>query len=244
MTRFYHTLAANLTYLYLISITVDVADMEERNQVNIEAMPLNDFMEVHQIDRMPSPIAGVVTYFSLDEDVRNMAEVLYTFRDSYIFKVCWEKHAKLLAYDEMEDDNPDQHEVADIMATPQIIHDDIFQPCFAEYRDIYTFLKNGSITLEEVNLLFGAYKGKYEELAKDLDIMCGVDKSTDKQWIHSRVHQIEQYHELHLAVASAQIIMKVKETLCLQGDFRVMETLTEVVSGNILTYIRILHPEI
>ncbi|XP_041812142.1 E3 ubiquitin-protein ligase rnf213-alpha [Chelmon rostratus] len=209
-------------------MTVDVADMEERNQVNIEAMPLNDFMEVHQIDRMPSPIAGVVTYFSLDEDVRNMAEVLYTFRDSYIFKVCWEKHAKLLAYDEMEDDNPDQHEVADIMATPQIIHDDIFQPCFAEYRDIYTFLKNGSITLEEVNLLFGAYKGKYEELAKDLDIMCGVDKSTDKQWIHSRVHQIEQYHELHLAVASAQIIMKVKETLCLQGDFRVMETLTEV----------------
>lgn len=218
---------------YLISVIVDVADMEERQQVNIEVMPLDHFMEVHQFDQMPSPMAGVVTYFNLDEEIRNMAEDLYTFRDSYIFKVCWENQAKLLAAAEMEEDSPDECEVADIMATPEMIHDDIFKPCFANYKDIYTCLKNGSISLEEVNHLFHAYKGKYDELAKDLDIMCRVDKSTDKQWIHSRVQQIEQYHELHLAVASAEIIMKVKETLCLQGDFRVLETLTEVVSVHV-----------
>ncbi|XP_035510465.1 E3 ubiquitin-protein ligase rnf213-alpha [Morone saxatilis] len=209
-------------------MTVDVADMEERQQINIEVSSLNHFMEVHQFDQMSSPMAGVVTYFNLDEEIRDMAEVLYTFRDSYIFKVCWEKQAKRLATEEMEDDDPDQHEVVDIMATPEMIHDNIFKPCFADYKDIYTCLKNGSIMLEEVNQLFSAYKGKYEELAQDLDIMCRVDKSTDKQWIHTRVHQIEQYHELHLAVVSAQIIMTVKETLRLQGDFRVLETLTTV----------------
>ncbi|XP_051243364.1 LOW QUALITY PROTEIN: E3 ubiquitin-protein ligase rnf213-alpha-like [Dicentrarchus labrax] len=213
-------------------MTVDVADMEERQQVNIEVCPLNHFMEVHQFDQMSSPMAGVVTYFNLDEEIRNMAEVLYTFRESYIFKVCWEKQAKRLATEEMEDDDPDQHEVVDIMATPEMIHDNIFRPCFADYQDIYTCLKNGSIMLEEVNQLFSAYKGKYEELAQDLDIMCRVDKSTDKQWIHTRVHQIEQYHELHLAVVSAQIIMKVKETLRLQGDFRVLETLTTVTNAD------------
>lgn len=139
---------------------VDVADMEERQQVNIEIMPLNHFMEVHQFEQLPSPMAGVVTYFNLDEEIRNMAEVLYTFRDSYIFKVCWEKQAKLLASEEMEDDNPDEREVADIMATPEMILDDIFRPCFADYKDIYTCLKNGSIRLEEVKQLFGAYRGK------------------------------------------------------------------------------------
>lgn len=208
--------------------------MEERQQVNIEVKPLNHFMEVHQFDQIPSDMAGVVAYFNLDEEIRSMAEVLYTFRDSHLFKMCWEKQAKLLATEEMEDDSPDEHEVVDIMATPEMIHDNIFEPSFADYKDIYTCLKNGRITLEEVNKLFGAYKGKYEELAQELDIMCRVEKSTDKQWIHSRVQQIEQYHELHLAVASAQIIMMVKETLCLQGDFRVLETLTEVVSGHIL----------
>ncbi|KAM9346074.1 E3 ubiquitin-protein ligase rnf213-alpha-like [Symphorus nematophorus] len=209
-------------------ISVDVADMEERQQVNIEAMPLNIFMEVYQFDQMSSSMVGIVTYFNLDEDIRDMAKVLHTFRESYLFSVCWEEQAKLLAAEQIEDDDPDPQEAVDIMAPPQMIHDDIFQPCFADYKDIYTCLKNGSIKLEKVDQLFAAYKGRYQELAQDLDIMCRVDNSIDKQWIHTRVQQIEQYHELHLAVASAQIIMMVKETLHLQGDFRVLETLTEV----------------
>lgn len=208
--------------------------MEKSQQVNIELMPLNCFMEVHHLDQIPSPMAGVVTYFNLDEQIRKMAAVLHTFRDSHLFNVCWEKQAKLVATEAMDDDCSDQHVVMEIVATPEMIHDDIFEPSFADYKDIYTCLKNGSITLNEVNKLFGAYKGKYEELAAELEIMCRVDgQSADKQWIHSRVQQIEEYHELHLAVASAEIIMKVKETLCLQGDFRVLETLTEVVSGRI-----------
>ncbi|XP_069558951.1 E3 ubiquitin-protein ligase rnf213-alpha [Brachyistius frenatus] len=209
-------------------MTVDVADMEDKQQVNIESMTLHHFMEVHQFDQLASPRVGVVTYFDLDKEVRKMAEVLYTFRDSYVFRTCWEKQAKLLAAEEMENEDPVEHEVAQIMATPAMINEDIFMDSFTEYKDIYIRLKNGSIRLEEVNLLFGAFKGKYDDLALDLDIMCKVDKSTDKQWIHSRVQQIEQYHELHLAVVSAQIIMTVKETLCLQGDFSVLETLTEV----------------
>lgn len=216
---------------YSISVTVDVSNMEERQRVNIEAMPLNSFMEVHEFDQMSTPMAGNVTYFHLDEEIRHMAQILYTFKDSFLFQVCWENQAKTLASDEREDDEQDESEVVDIQATPQIIHNDIFVPCFDDYKDIYACLKNGSMLLENVNQLFRAFQGKYEELAQDLDIMCRVDKSPDKQWIHTRVQQIEQYHELHLAVASAQIIMKVKETLCLQGDFRVLETLTEVVSS-------------
>ncbi|XP_029014016.1 E3 ubiquitin-protein ligase rnf213-alpha isoform X2 [Betta splendens] len=209
-------------------MTVDVSDMERRQRVHLEAMPLNEFMEVHEFDQMSTPMAGNVTYFQLDEEIRDMAEVLYTFKDSYLFKLCWENQATILASEEKEDEEQNENEVVDIQATPQIIHDKIFVPCFDEYKNIYTKLKNGSILLEDVNELFKAFKGKYEELAQDLDIMCRVDKSVDKQWIHTRVQQIEQYHELHLAVVSAQIIMKVKETLCLQGDFRVLETLTEV----------------
>ncbi|XP_010769191.1 E3 ubiquitin-protein ligase rnf213-alpha [Notothenia coriiceps] len=209
-------------------MTVDLEDMEERKHVNVESMQLNHFMEVHPFDQLSPPDAGVVTYFKLGEEIKNMAEILFTFRDSHIFKVCWENQAKLMVAEEMPDADPGALQIADINATPEMIHDDIFEPCYGEYKDIYTRLKNSSITLEEVNQLFHDYKGRYEELAKDLEIMCRIDKSTDKQWIHSRVQQIEQYHELHLAVASAQIIMKVKEALCLQGDFRVLETLTEV----------------
>lgn len=192
--------------------------------------PLDHFMEVHQFGQMPSEITGIVTIFNLDEEIRNMAKNLYTSRDSIVFKMCWDKQAKFLANEEMED-NPDEHQVADIRATLQMIHDGIYIDCYNHYKDIYTRLKDGTIRLEEVNQFFKAFKGKYEDLAKDLDIMCRMNKSRDKQWINIRVQQIEQYHELHLAVTSAQVIMKVKETLGLQGDFRVLETLTEVVSS-------------
>lgn len=210
--------------------------MEERQQVNIEVHPLNVFMEVYLFDQMPSNKTGVVTYFMLDEKTRDMAEVLHTFQESHLFKMCWEKEAKLLVADDMDAD-PDMEEM-DIVATPEMIHDDIFEPSFDEYKKIHTCLRNGHITLAQVDELFGDFNGKYDELTQELEIMCRVEKSSDRQWIHTRVQQIEQYHELHLAVATAEIITMVKDTLCLQGDFRVLETLMKAVSGHVfISYI-------
>lgn len=200
-------------------ISVDVVDMVERRQVNIEAMALTDFLAVHPFDRPPPPVAEV-TYFHLDEEIRYMSEVLCTFKDSYIFTLCWDGQARFVA--ERYDDS--------LSATPEFIHDEIFEPCFARYKDVYRCLKDGSIRLREVDRLFKGFKEKYKELVQDLEIMCKVEDSTDKGWIHGRVQQIKQYHELHLAVASAEVIKKVKETLCLQGDFKVLETVTAVVS--------------
>ncbi|KAM6905305.1 E3 ubiquitin-protein ligase rnf213-alpha-like [Xenentodon cancila] len=210
-------------------VTVDVGDLENKKQVNIEMMLLDHFMEVHQFDQLGSAKVGIVTYFNLSKDIKDMAEVLYDFRESYIFRICWEENARNLAAEEMEDDEPVEYQ-EDI--TPDVIYENIFLPCFDEYKDICTRLKDGSIALEEVNQLFGAYKGKYTDLTQELEIMCRVDKSVEKQWIHRRVEQIEQYHELHLAVASAEVIMIVKETLGLHGDFTVLETLTEVIHAD------------
>ncbi|KAM9745174.1 E3 ubiquitin-protein ligase rnf213-alpha-like isoform 2-T2 [Menidia menidia] len=213
-------------------ITVDIADLEDHSQVNIEMMPLNHFMEVRQFDKLASPMTGIVTYFNLNEEIREMAEYLFTSKDSYIFRACWEKHAKDYAAEVAEDDELDEHAVVDIMATPEIIYENIFLACSAEYGKTFSRLKNGSIRLEEVKQLFDAYKGKYDSLKHELDIMCKVNKSKDKQWIHNRIEQIEQYHELHLAVTSAQIIMRVKQTLGLQGDFTVLETLLEIIHAD------------
>lgn len=210
--------------LDLFCSAVDLEDLEERQQINIEVIPLDSFMEVHLFDQMASDMTGIVTYFELDQDIRKMAEILHTFHDSRLFNACWEKEAQQAA-DEMGEEQ--------ILATPEMIHDDIFTPAYEEYNNIYTYLKDGHITLARIDELFGDYKGKYEELAQQLDIMCRVEIGSNSNWIHQRVQQIEQYHELHLAAESAKIIMTVKETLCLQGDFRALETLKEAVSGHI-----------
>lgn len=216
-------------YFCLIPVIVDVEEMEERQQVDIEDRCLKDFMEVYQVDVLPTDQTGVVTYFQLDEEIRDMAGVLHTFQDSHLLKICWEKQAKLVATDIMEDEDLEHQEVVDIRATPEMIHDEIFQPAFSDYEKKYELLKSGQITLKDIDQLFDAFKGNYEGLARELNLMSRVEKATDKQWIHSRVQQIEQYHELHLAVESAEIITMVKETLCLQGDFSILKTLREAV---------------
>lgn len=216
-------------YFCLIPVIVDVEEMEECQQVDIEARCLKDFMEVYQVDGLHTDQTGVVTYFQLDEEIRDMAAVLHTVQDSHLFKMCWEKQAKLVATENMEDEDLEHQEVVDIMATPEMIHSDIFQPAFSDYKKKYELLKSGQIRLKDIGQLFDAFKGNYEGLTRELNIMSQVEKATDKQWIHSRVQQIEQYHELHLAVESAEIISIVKETLCLQGDFSILETLREAV---------------
>ncbi|CAL9693293.1 unnamed protein product [Knipowitschia caucasica] len=201
-------------------IKVDVAEVKERQHVNIEEMPLNSFMEVQLLDQLSSDKAGVVTYFNLDKDTRSMAENMYTFRDSHVFQVCWEQHVK---YFVDEEDSDEEEEIS-----LERIYEDIFQGCFDEYKIIYFSLKNGSLTLERINDLFKDYKQKYEEMEKDLGIMCRLDPSDDKRWLQLRVQQIEQFHELHLAAASAKIIMTVKKTLHLQRDFSVLKNLLQV----------------
>ncbi|XP_072299402.1 E3 ubiquitin-protein ligase rnf213-alpha-like [Eucyclogobius newberryi] len=213
-------------------ITVDVDDIKKRQRVNIEDMPLNTFIEVHLFDEKSSNKADDVTYFNLDEDIRDMAEKMYMFRDIYIFKVCWEQHVgafvgKENSYDEDDDDDED--------VSLERIHEEIFLNCFDEYKEIYSSLKNGCITLERINDLFIDYKGKYQKLVQDLENMCSLDRSDDKQWVRNRVEQIEQFHELHVAVASAEIIMKVKRSLCPQGDFSILDNLMKVTPSNLKT---------
>uniref|UniRef100_A0A672YYN5 RING-type E3 ubiquitin transferase n=1 Tax=Sphaeramia orbicularis TaxID=375764 RepID=A0A672YYN5_9TELE len=214
----------DILQLYGILINIRTKMHIERKD-NVEVMPLNQFMKVRPFDQ-PSSRIPAVTHFILDEEIRTMAEVLYKFRDSGIFHSCCEKQAGLFARSKLKDNASDE-QVADIKATPKMIRDEVLVKGYDEYKDIYIRLKTGSLTFEEVNKLFRISKQKYEQLKDELDIMCRIDPSADKQWIHGRVEQIKQYHELHLALASAETITRVKETLGLQGDFRVLETLTK-----------------
>lgn len=181
-------------------------------------MELVEFMDVHLLNQIPSLVSRV-TYYELDDDVRSMAEVLNVFKESYVFKSCWLSKAKEYVEDGMFSSEEDME------ITLEDLNREIFEQCYDTYKNIYTTLKDGSITFENVDLSFRAYKGKYEELAKEVAIICKLDPSDDQRWIQTRIQQIEQYHEIHLAVESAQVVMKVRETLRLQGDFQVLEKL-------------------
>ncbi|KAL1265130.1 hypothetical protein QQF64_003157, partial [Cirrhinus molitorella] len=202
-------------------VMVDFEGLEEKQQKDIDEMDLDKLMEVHSLNQIPSEMSVVVTYFKLEDDVRSMAEVLNSYKDSYIFKTCWVKQAAVFA--ENNDEMISSEE--ELLITLEDLYSEIFEPCYDAYKNIYTRLKDGSITFEEVDIAFKAYKGKYDDLEAEVAIMCKLDCINDQRWVQTRIQQIEQYHELHLAVESAQVVRMVKQTLGLQGDFQVLEKL-------------------
>ncbi|ROL47362.1 E3 ubiquitin-protein ligase rnf213-alpha [Anabarilius grahami] len=199
---------------------VDFEWLENKRRIDIDEMNLDKFVDVHLLNQTPSTKSRVLNYFELEDDVRSMAEVLNTFKDSYIFKVCWMNEAAKFAKA-----NKAIPPAGKMVITLRKLHSDIFKPCYNAYKDIYTGLKDGSITFKEIDVTFRAYKGKYKELAAEFATICKLDRSDDQCWVQTRIHQIEQYHELHLAIQSAEVVTMVKETLCLTGDFQVLEKL-------------------
>ncbi len=191
-----------------VPFPVDFERLEDKRHIDIDEMDLDKFVDIHLLNQIRSAKSIVVNYFELEDDVRSMAEVLNTFKDSYIFKMCWKNEATKFAKD-----NEAIPPAGDLVITPKKLHRDIFKPCHDAYKNIYTGLKDGTITFENIDVTFSAYKGKYEELAAEVSIICRLDRCDDQGWVQTRIHQIEQYHELHLAIESAQVVKMVKDTL-------------------------------
>uniref|UniRef100_A0A8C8MEV5 RING-type E3 ubiquitin transferase n=1 Tax=Oncorhynchus tshawytscha TaxID=74940 RepID=A0A8C8MEV5_ONCTS len=183
-------------------------------------MTLDEFMEVHRLDGLTSDVTGEVTYFNLCNATSQMAFKLNVVRESFIFAKCLEYQAKELSHKHIDTDEIEVY-------TLDVIHSKIFQGCYDNYKRIYESLKSGTLSLEDVDSIFEVYKDKYDEMKNDLEIMCRINLSDDQRWIRRRIKQIQQYHDLHQALDSAKVIMDVRETICPQGDFKVLQSLLD-----------------
>lgn len=198
-------------------------ELELKNQKNIDQMTLDEFMEVHRLDGHTSDVTGEVTYFNLCNATSQMAFKLNAVRESFIFAMCLEYQAKELSHKHIDTDEIEVY-------TLDVIHSKIFQGCYDNYKRIYESLKSGTLSLDDVDSIFEVYKDKYDDMKNDLEIMCRINLSDDQRWIRRRIKQIQQYHDLHQAFDSAKVIMDVRETICPQGDFKVLQSLLDVVS--------------
>uniref|UniRef100_A0AAY5KR03 RING-type E3 ubiquitin transferase n=1 Tax=Esox lucius TaxID=8010 RepID=A0AAY5KR03_ESOLU len=218
-----------IIYLNLINIHSNTCYSNRKNLENIDLMNLDEFMEVHSFDKDSSKMTGVVTYFNFCDVIRQMASKLHAIRESFILTMCWEKQAKGLSHKQLDTNDEElQPEMEREVFTLDLIHRKIFQSSYDHYYKIYESLQSGTISLKEVDSIFEAYKGKYEDLEKELKIMCKMNYSDKGKWIKGRIQQIQQYHDIYLAFESAKVIMTVKETICPQGDFKVLQTLLDM----------------
>ncbi|XP_029904896.1 E3 ubiquitin-protein ligase rnf213-alpha-like [Myripristis murdjan] len=209
-------------------VIVDFKGLDKTIKQNTEVMNLDEFMEVHRLDREISAVTGIVTYFDLSDNTRQMASELHSIKESLIFKMCWANQVEELSRDQGDPEDPEQLDGNEEIYTVDLIYSKIFQNCYEKYKGIYEGLKSGDLSLEEVDSITEVYKGSYDDMEKDLEIMCRINGSDNRKWIRRRIQQIEQYQDLHLAVESAGIIMDISETICPEGNFEILQNLSKM----------------
>ncbi|XP_048410924.2 E3 ubiquitin-protein ligase rnf213-alpha-like isoform X2 [Stegostoma tigrinum] len=206
-------------------VKVEIEELEKLVGTNVESKALSELVTIKQVKDLEF-FPTQVTYFILTEKLKEMAKSIHTFKDSYVLQMCWEKEAKALC----EEDTSSDEETSELTSLVSLegVHAMIWEPCLDKYKGIFKKLKEGSLMLEEVNIIFKDFVNRYEDLRSDFEIMCRIDMSAKGNWIEKRIQQIREYHQLHLAVESAQVIMKAQNVLKLTGDFNVLQTLIRV----------------
>ncbi|XP_023378779.1 E3 ubiquitin-protein ligase RNF213 [Pteropus vampyrus] len=193
-------------------LRVDVGEIARRHSEDLGSKRLNDAVSLS-----PASDFEWTTHYNLSVQVQEMAEQIDHLKDSHIFRDFWAEAAKSLSEREEEGERS-------VLQLEDVYHD-LYFPCFVKFVKLYNDLKSGEVTFAEVDVVFKVFVDNYSALTADLQIMCTLDSENQKGWIKKRVEQIMEYHHLHQAVSSAEVILKVKENLGLTGDFSVLHSL-------------------
>ncbi|XP_039715791.1 E3 ubiquitin-protein ligase RNF213 [Pteropus medius] len=193
-------------------LRVDVGEIARRHSEDLGSKRLNDAVSLS-----PASDFEWTTHYNLSVQVQEMAEQIDFLKDSHIFRDFWAEAAKSLSEREEEGERS-------VLQLEDVYHD-LYFPCFVKFVKLYNDLKSGEVTFAEVDVVFKVFVDNYSALTADLQIMCTLDSENQKGWIKKRVEQIMEYHHLHQAVSSAEVILKVKENLGLTGDFSVLHSL-------------------
>lgn len=188
-------------------------------------MNLNEFIKIPTLDGLTSPATPNVTYFNLSKKTHEMASKLHANKDSTIFKMYWTNQVEKLSKDKSDINNTEEE-----VYTLDQVYTYIFESCYTNYERLYDSLKTGELLLEEIDSIFEVYKGRYEDLKKDIHIMCRINSSDDRRWIRGRVNQIQQYQDVHLALETSKIIMDIKQLICPAGKFEDLGPLLQMVN--------------
>ncbi|CAJ1060881.1 E3 ubiquitin-protein ligase rnf213-alpha-like isoform X2 [Xyrichtys novacula] len=207
-------------------VRVNFEGLDEKLRQDIEMMNLNELMEVQTLEQTSH--TAEVTYFNLCGITRQMAAELEAIKDSVIFKMCWKNQVEDLSQEQGDTEESEDLSEGGKVYTLDMVYSKIFKSCYNKYKALYEGLKSGELPLEEIDSILEDFDGRSEDLPRDLGMMCRTDPSDKKQWIEKRVHQIEQYRDLHLAMDSAQFIMAIRNSVCPKGDFHLIEELLQM----------------
>uniref|UniRef100_A0A8C1NX99 RING-type E3 ubiquitin transferase n=1 Tax=Cyprinus carpio TaxID=7962 RepID=A0A8C1NX99_CYPCA len=204
-----------------------VSYLEDMVKTNLQTVTLDKLVEVQTYfsnEDLDKKNTRRVLFYDVDLLVLDMAREMHEVKTSNIVLFLWQEKATKYS-----------------MPGPQLfsldlteVHDRIWKPCLTDFLKLGLRIAVGETCFKEVDqaLKWCGDRGEGDRLKKELILLASMLKShqsLEEKWPEHRLSQIQEYRSLYHAAESAEVILKIKNRLGLQGDFSHIHSLIQVV---------------
>ena len=187
----------------------------------------NDFAVKDLFAEITDSSQPVCIYFTVKDIPNELLKYLYVMGNKYrndLFDSCWRERSKQFSN----------------LSTFTEVHEEVCIHVLDECKEILLSLEQKTMTLEYVDKYFRKFQET--DLENNLNKLCqGIQQcfpDTEvlpaKQWVHGVVVHIQEYKKINGYMNVATIVLELKESMNLTGDFTVIDTLAQQVSDYIL----------
>ena len=172
-----------------------------------------------------------VTFFKLPSVAKEVISPLHHVQKSSTFKDLWTQYGKKAQSARKNDETKRPHlSISEVVET-------IWKPAFQDWNQHAASAMDGTISLGNVDKLFGSYKNREKELKRELLCMFELSQTQPASGAKKlqttateRVTQVHRYQQLDQFASAADTIWEFKEAMGFTGDFNVIEDLRNQVS--------------
>lgn len=205
--------------------TVNIVSIKDKSLQDVSRYQIHDLCERKDEKQIE------VTFFKLPSAAKEVISPLHRVQKSLIFQELWTQYGKKAQTARKNDEAKKQY-----LSISEVV-ESIWKPAFQDWNQHASSTMDGTISLGNVDKLFGSYKNRKKELQREL--LClfeliqtetGSRAKTLQTIATDRVTQIQRYQQLDQYASAAETIWEFKEAMDLTGDFKVIEDLRNQVS--------------
>ena len=205
--------------------TVDLGNLKSKAQLDVTSHQIRDLCKRLDDNKIE------ITLFQLTPAAKEVLPLLGRVRESLTFQALWRKYERKAQTVRKNDDAQKPHlSLSDVV-------ENVWKPAFESWNKTVAGVKDGTISLGDVDKVFDDYRNRKRELEGELSHMFEVNKGQTitntkelNKIVRERVAQIQRYQQLYQYSNAADTIWEFKEAMGFTGNFKVVEDLRNQVS--------------
>lgn len=170
-----------------------------------------------------------IKFFDLPQDITEVLYPLHEVQESSTFQQLWTQYGKRAQKARMNDEAQQRD-----LSVFKVL-ESVWKPAYEAWKQIAVSTLDGSIYLGDVDKYFRGYKGKKEDLERDLFCIFNLDRSYSissdqlKAIAKKRAEQVQLYQQIQQYASAAESIWDFKQWMGFSGDFKIVEDLRNQV---------------